>query len=48
MTKQGRAVENVMVLFVDDFINTGTMAKKCFEVLKRNNNHVDGLVWAKW
>ena len=36
------------ILFVDDFITSGMTAKSCYEVLRRFNNHVDGLIFCQY
>jgi len=36
------------ILFVDDFLNSTSTARKCYEKLRALNNHVDGLIWCFW
>ncbi|MBW2609935.1 MAG: phosphoribosyltransferase [Deltaproteobacteria bacterium] len=38
-------IEDSSVLWIDDFINTGSTASMCFNLLVAKGNHVDGLVW---
>jgi len=38
-------IEDMSVLWIDDFINTGATASLCFNLLAALGNHVDGLVW---
>lgn len=36
------------ILFVDDFITSGTTAKTCYDILRGYNNHVDGLIYCEY
>jgi len=36
------------ILFIDDFITSGTTAKTCYEILRGHNNHVDGLIYCEY
>lgn len=36
------------ILFVDDFITSGMTAKSCYEVLRGQGNHVDGLIYCEY
>jgi len=36
------------ILFVDDFITSGMTAKTCYELLRKFNNHVDGLIYCQY
>lgn len=36
------------ILFIDDFITSGMTAKTCYEILRKYNNHVDGLIYCKY
>ena len=47
LTKNGQKIKNMVILWIDDYINTGMTARNCFNVLKKNNNHIDGLVWVR-
>lgn len=36
------------ILLIDDFLNTGTTARLCYEQLRKLKNHVDGIIFASW
>lgn len=40
--------KNKSILFIDDFITSGTTAKTCYEILRGYENHVDGLIYCQY
>lgn len=36
------------ILFIDDFITSGTTARTCYDAMRAHNNHVDGLIYCQF
>ncbi|MBW2154249.1 MAG: hypothetical protein JRH18_21605 [Deltaproteobacteria bacterium] len=38
-------IRNRSIVFVNDYITSGTNARFCYETLVTMGNHVDGMIW---